>query len=313
MMDEKEYQKYRDIDFNNKIIKVKSLLKQTNSDVASASAAIEQDKENINYNQELIKNTYRTRDKQYNKCMAVGQYQSGTFVHSNAKNYCQNLVQELDNTTQKANDDLDHWNKQLQEDQGQLATSKLYANFYNIQANLGDLLKQNIPYELGAFNPPDTIKILVNSKSTHAIADYFATATHEYLHYASNIDNKSFTASFFEEGLTEYFARAAIQNNLDVSTNLGYPAFTKIISQMTKIIPETELADIYFSKDELGLRTTLDRVYGDNFYADNLITFETLQYTSDPTQILKLANTIMAKIGAAPLKESDIISTSSNL
>jgi hypothetical protein len=178
---------------------------------------------------------------------------------------------------------------------------------------LGDLLKNNIPHELGAFDPPDTIKILINTTSSHAIADYFETVVHEYLHYASYSDNKNFTASFFEEGLTEYFARMAIQNNLNTSTNMGYPVFTRIISEITKIIPETELADIYFSKDELGLRTTLNRVYGDSFYADNLITFETLQYTSDPNQMLKLANVIMAKIGANPLKQPDITSTSSNL
>lgn len=313
MMDEQEYQQYRAIDFNKKIANVTLALGQTNQDIGSASASIENDKNNISYNQNLIKSTYSTRDKQYNNCMAVGEYKDNVFYHTNSKDYCLSLVQTLDNTVQKAGGELDYWNKQLQNDQTQLSVSKLYANFYSTQVKLGDLLKQNIPHELGSFFPPDTIKILINTKSPHAIADYFETVTHEYLHYASNIDGKSFTASFFEEGLTEYFARSAIQDNLDISTNLGYPVFVKIIAQMTKIIPESELADIYFSKDELDLRAALDQVYGDNFYENNLITFEMLQYTSDPKQILKLANTIMAKINGNPLRESDITSTTSNL
>jgi hypothetical protein len=234
-------------------------------------------------------------------------------MHTNDKTYCQNLVADMENVLEKASSDLDSWNKRLQDSQSQLATAELYVNFFKTQVKLGDLLKGNIPYELGAFDAPDTIKVLVNSKSPHAIADYFATVTHEYLHYASYFENKSFTASFFEEGLTEYFARSAIKNNLNTGTNLGYPVFTRIISEMTNMIPESELADIYFSKDETRLRSVLNRVYGDNFYNDNLITFETLQYTSDPTQILKLANTIMKNIGASPLRESDVISTSSNL
>ena len=313
MMDEKEYQKYRDVDFNKKIADVTLALNQTNQDIATSSAAIQEDKANIETNQNFIKSTYATRDKQYNQCMAVGHYQGNTFYHTNSKDYCLGLVQSLDSAAQNASDALDYWNSKLVSDQSQLTTSKLYANFYNLQVQLGGLLKQNIPHELGSFFPPDTIKILINTQSPHALADYFETVVHEYLHYASNIDGKSFTASFFEEGLTEYFARRAIQDNLDVSTNLGYPVYVKIIAQMTKVIPESELADIYFSKDETGLREALNQVYGDNFYQNNLINFETLQYTSDPKQILKIANIIMERINGTPLKESDIISTTSNL
>ena len=313
VMDESEYQKYRTIDFSNKVKAVKLQLDQTNQSVSTLSAAIQNDKDQIAYNQNFVASGYTKRDKQYNSCIAVGNYRSGVFFHTNTKDYCETQVSTLDNAIQKASNDLDNWNQELKDNQNKLGMSNLYVNFYKAQVQLGDLLKVNIPHELGAFDAPDTIKILINTTSPHAIADYFETVTHEYLHYASFNDKKSFTASFFEEGLTEYFARAAIQNDLNTSTNLGYPVFVKIISEMTKIIPESELADIYFSKDELGLRTTLDRVYGDNFYNDDLITFETLQYTSDPVQIVKLANIIMAKIGANPLKESDVVSTSSNL
>jgi hypothetical protein len=313
VMDEKEYQKYRSVDFAKKVSDVQIQLEQTNLSIGTLSASIQNDNEQITYNKNLVTTGYLKRDKQYNACIAAGEYRFGIFTHTNSKDYCQSQVAALNNLIQQASDSLDRFNKELADDQSNLATSKLYATFFATQVKIGDLLKGNVPHELGSFVAPDTIKILINTTSPHAIADYFETVTHEYLHYTSNNDKKSFTTSFFEEGLTEYFARMAIQNDLNTSTNLGYPVYVKIISQITKIIPETELADIYFSKDELGLRSALDRVYGDNFYTNNLITFEMLQYASDPKQILQLANTIMAKIGGPQLKESDIISTFSNL
>jgi hypothetical protein len=50
-------------------------------------------------------------------------------------------------------------------------------------------------------------------------------------------------------------------------------------------------------------------VYGDGFYKNNYISFETLQYVSDPKEVLKVANGIMKKIGGAPLTEEDLYST----
>jgi len=313
VMNETEYQKYRQLDFNKKVADVQVQLDETNQSISTLSASIQNDKDQISYDQNFVKSGYLQRDKQYNGCIAAGEYRLGVFYHINSKDYCQNQIAALDSSIQQASSNLDNLNKKLADDQGQLTTSKLYANFFSTQVQLGNLLKVNIPHELGSFEPPDTIKILIDTTSPHAIADYFETVTHEYLHYTSYSSTKSFTTSFFEEGLTEYFARKAIQNSININTNSGYPVYVKIVSKITNIIPESELADIYFSKDELGLRSALDRVYGDGFYANNLITFETLQYTSDLKQILKLANTLMAKINGMPLKESDIISTSSNL
>jgi hypothetical protein len=313
VMDEKEYQKYRQQDFIKKVADVQLQLDGTNQSIGTLSAAIQNDKTQIAYNQNFVASGYSQRDKQYGSCVNAGDYRSGVFQHTNSKDYCQSQVAQLDSSIQEASNNLDIWNEKLRDDQDSLTTAKLYANFFTTQVKLGNLLKVNIPHELGSFDPPDTIKILIDNTSPHAIADYFETVTHEYLHYASYNEKKSFTASFFEEGLTEYFARKAIENSLNTNTDSGYPVYVKIISEIAKIIPESELADIYFSKDELGLRSALNRVYGDGFYADNLITFETLQYTSDINQMLKLGDTIMAKIGGLPLQESDIISKSSNL
>ena len=118
---------------------------------------------------------------------------------------------------------------------------------------------------------------------------------------------------FFEEGLTEYFARKIVEKNLNIETNIGYPVYYKIISEMTNIIPETELAVIYFTKDQNALVSALNRVYGDNFYQNNRILFASLQFTSNRNQTLQIANEIMKKINGTPLTLQDLRSSSSEL
>ncbi len=205
--------------------------------------------------------------------------------------------------------------KRKDKQQQQLLTEyQYYANFFRNQRIGLSSLKQNTPNELGVFENRDSIRLVFNTDDSHAIANYFATLTHEYLHYASFVtDDQRFDNSFFEEGLTEYFTRAAVKDALQADTNLGYPVQAKIISEMMKMIPESELAEIYFTKDEVALQKALDRVYGDGFYENNQVIFETLQYTSSPKQALKLANDIMKRIGGEALTEKDLKSNFTNL
>jgi hypothetical protein len=195
-----------------------------------------------------------------------------------------------------------------------LSDYQYYEDFYKKQKNVLQIQAEKVSHENGLFVPENSIKLVFNSSDVHGVADYFATVVHEYLHFASFVSNeKRFENSFFEEGLTEYFARNAIKESLDTSTNLGYPVQVKIIKEMTNMITESELADLYFAKDEEGLEKALDRVYGDDFYKNNSVLFETLQFSSDPKQTLKLANEIMQKIGGQPLTEKDLYSTESSL
>src|SRR4029078_3193695 len=139
-----------------------------------------------------------------------------------------------------------------------------------------------IPSELGVFVPSDSVKVVINNKSSHSIGDYYETLVHEYLHYASYTPGKRLESSFFEEGLTEYFARQTIKDTLQIDTNIGYPVAVKIIQALTNRIAEVDLADVYFTKNQLALEKILNLTYGDNFYKDNITLFETLMYTSDP-------------------------------
>jgi hypothetical protein len=204
--------------------------------------------------------------------------------------------------------------REIEESENTLDDMLYRASYFNLQKQLLLTQGQNSPHENGIFVPDDSIRIVFKTSSPHAIADFFATLTHEYLHFASySGEEQRLTDSFFEEGLTEYFARKMIRNSLNTSTNLGYPLHAKIISQMTNLIPETEFAEIYFTKDQESLERALDRVYGDGFYRRTQISFERLHYSPNPSEVLSIANSIMKEIGGSELNEQDLMSTKSNL
>lgn len=175
-------------------------------------------------------------------------------------------------------------------------------DFYALHKQRLALHSENIPRELGMFLPPDTIKIEDGIINGQNFGDFFTVLVHEYLHYASYVSEKKYLNDFFfEEGLTEYFTEEILKNHVDKKTKLSYPVQVAIISEITKNLTEREIADIYFTKDQDGLEKTLDRIYGDGFYRNNKIIFETLQYSSSQNEISALTREIMKRIGSATL------------
>lgn len=175
-------------------------------------------------------------------------------------------------------------------------------DFYSLHKERLALHSGNISRELGMFLPPDTIKIEDSIINEQNFADFFTVLVHEYLHYASYVSEKKYLNDFFfEEGLTEYFAEEILKNHLDEKTKLSYPVQVAIISEITKTLTEREIADIYFTKDQEGLEKMLDRIYGDGFYRNNKIVFESLQYSSSQQEVNALTREIMKRIGSAAL------------
>ena len=109
--------------------------------------------------------------------------------------------------------------------------------------------------------------------------------------------------------MTEYFAREIIKEGLGIETNLGYPLNIKILRQMEKRILERDFADIYFSGDREELEKLMDKVYGKGFFKNNIVQLETLQYTSKPEQLVKLANSFMQKIREPIIAKEDLITS----
>src|SRR5205807_381034 len=101
------------------------------------------------------------------------------------------------------------WRQKVETDKTLLADYQYYAQVFTKQKESLTAQKGNIAQELGVFEPKNSIKIASHNLKT---ADYFETLVHEYLHYASFVsEGKKLKDAFFEEGLTEYFARAAIK------------------------------------------------------------------------------------------------------
>jgi hypothetical protein len=313
VMTDKEFIAYRQKDSQEKLAKVEVEIQKMKDSISTVSANIQDDNDAITANDTSQKDALKKQSTQYNACLSEGDYISGKFNPKNTKEDCQKILDLWASTLETLGNDETSLHAQLEKDRQLLKDYQYYETFFTAQKTLLSVASSNIPSEYGVFVPPDSLKIIINSKSSHSIGDYYETLVHEYLHYASYVPGKRLESGFFEEGLTEYFARQTIKDTLQIDTNIGYPVAVKIIQAITNRIAEVDLADVYFTKNQLALEKILNLTYGDNFYKDNITLFETLMYTSDPQQALQLANTIMKKIGGQPLTEKDLYSSKSKL
>lgn len=311
-----DYLKYRDDQFNQKLAEIQSAIDEIKKQIRFVNSKIVEAKSSISTLQGYIVLNSQYRDDEYNKCVSAtytyyGYYSNFTYrVNSDA--YCNSLRNNREAQNAGYQSSIDQYNKNLKYYQGQA---------YNLNENFSDLdsygkfveqSKSSTSYELGLFEPPDSVKVVLESTSNKAVGDYFATLTHEYMHYTSYISEERTLPQFFEEGLTEYLSRNAIKESLKISTNLGYPLVTKVIEALSIKIDKSVLSEIYFTKNLDLLTSTLDNIYGKNFYKDTEAFFTLIPYLPSD-QALKLANNIMYRIEGPTLTEKDLYSTESSL
>lgn len=309
VMDEADYLKFRKEDAKEKLERINSEALRMESSIGSMSAGITETEVEIETNKENQLSILEQRDDEYNQCLSEGIYdEDNNFIPDNSKADCQFILDNWEPIYIGEQNSEKELAEKLIEDQEKLKVYEYYDNFFKAQEQLSDISVENIPSELGVFIPEDQLKVVLLNSDSKTITNYFTTLIHEYLHYASYIPEKRLESSFFEEGLTEYFARKTIKQSMDLDVNSGYPVAYKIIEQITKRVPETDLAEIYFTKDQKKLEETLDLVYGEEFYKDNIVYFETLMYIGGTEKKLELANTIIKKFGGSPLTEDDIFS-----
>lgn len=309
LMDEKEYQVFRRMDAVDKVKKISLEAQKMENSISTMSATIEFTKEQIKQNDESKLTILENRDKEYNKCLSEGTYdKSNTFIPSNSRETCQKILDEWEPRYIEEENSGKELEENLKKDQEELKVFEYYDTFFKSHKELTDLSSNNIPSELGVFIPDNTVKVVLLNYKTNAVANYFVTLVHEYLHYASYTPGKRLESSFFEEGLTEYFAKQAVKDSMGKTTNIGYPVVEKIIGEFMNKIPEKDLADIYFTKDQSKLVETLNLVNGEGFYQDNIVSIESLMYISDPEQSLEIANKILDKIGGEKLEMKDLYS-----
>lgn len=303
LLDKDGYKEFRLGDYAKRLKMVDALLVEAEAGIGNVESEIERLGNSISQIELSIKQIYTSADNGYFKCMNSAEVANCESQRAKANEQAVEKGRLLD--TEKEN---------LEAVTKELADQRMLVEFYKSQRKIGEALEANIPSERGLFDPPDGIKLTWEDPKAGSVADYFESLTHEYLHYASYMgEEKKLADPFFEEGLTEYYARKAIADNLQLETNLGYPVVVKIISKIAKNIPDSDLANIYFFKDQEALETILDRVYGDGFYKSSRVIFATLMYSQDPQKILPMANLIMEKIKGEQLTENDLLSTFSDL
>lgn len=302
-----EYLKYREDQINNNLTEIDEQIEITNSILQEAYNNTAQTKQLINEAQHAIENSISKRDYYYNYCLNAGyqSYFTGKFYYYFTKAECDAKLSEWNNSITIIENDLNTLQNNLIYYQKVINEFEIYKEDWLWVRELVESQKSHTSYELGVFIPEKTIKIALDSINPKDIKLYLSTLAHEYFHYTSYVSNERQLPLFFEEGLTEYFARKSIKKSLGIDINIGYPIITKVIEEMSKKVGDKEFENIYFTKDVDQLMYILNQAYGDNFYEDSEYYFTALYYIQS-VESLKFANNIMFKIGGKKITQDSI-------
>lgn len=317
ILNRQEYLAYRQADIDKRIAAINAEIQKIDDGINGLYGEISTAKQKIAANQSAIQTASSQRDYYYNQCNSnnsAGYYFYGVFYNTYIHEDCNANKSQWDQTIAQYQQNISDWNGTLQYDENLLSAAQTVEQNLKDAAQSVDAEKYSAPDELGVFEGPSHVRVVLDSTSPRAIDAFLETLVHENLHYQSYIaENRKFQFSdgtydgFWEEGLTEYFARKVIAADLGVNTNLGYPLIVKIVAQIAKKIPESELQNIYFAKNDSLLVSDLNSAYGNSFYKNTEPYFEYLSVLPDDRQ-LKIANNIMTVIGAKQLTSSDLYS-----
>ncbi len=317
ILNRQEYLAFRQDEINQQISKIQTAIQKVEDYINSLYGGINNAKQKIAYNQNGIQSAASNRDYYYNNCISAGytDFFTGSFYHYYSQAYCDSNKSQWDQDIAQFQQNINDWNNTLQYDENELSNAQTAEQNLKDYAQLIENQKNSTPDELGKFDGPKTVRVVLDSTSAKGISEFLETLAHENLHYQSYVSNDrnlQFTDgtydSFWEEGLTEYFARKVITVNLGVNVNQGYPLIVKIVAEIAKKIPETELQKIYFTKDENTLEEDLNATYGKDFYKNTEPYFEYISHLPVDKQ-LKYANNIMTVIGGKQLSSNDLYST----
>lgn len=313
VMGRQEYLKFREDQINEQIEKIGLLITEAQRYINNNYANINEARNKIQTNKDGIDRSIAARNENYNYCKSAGYYSYyfGTFYRYYTDAECESQKQRWDSIIAGFQKNVADWEQTLKDSQYYLAENQKIKETLVSYQELIRSQKDVTPNELGLFEPPNLIKVVLESTSDKAIADYLAIAIHEFLHYTSYVSEERSLPQFFEEGLTEYYTRKIISNQLKSKTNVGYPVIVRIIQKMAQDVSEDELIRIYFTKDEKTLIAYLNDKYGSNFYKDSQYYFEILPWVSGK-ESLTIANNILFKIDGEPLEEEDLYSTESS-
>lgn len=311
LMDQEEYQKYREEDFQEKIRVLGDVIYDIDESISDLNNSISRLEKKITDDKVNLEQLRKIREGQYISCVNEGYYEEdGEYIKTNTKDECKEEILLLDEEVSDLRESIDEGGLTIEKNKEKLKQYEAYSKYYAGQKTVTDEMTQFISYEFASFETPENIRIALFENNKQSVADYFELLIHEYLHYTTfNETGERLATDFFREGLTEYFARKIIKRNLGIDTNLGYPANVKIIQSMSESISDSDFANVYFSQDEQELEKVLDLVYGEGFYKRNRVLLETLHYSSSSQNILELSNSVIEEIGGDFLTKEDLKTT----
>lgn len=314
LMGRQEYLKYREDQINQQIKEIEGFISETIKLINSYYGYITQDKQKIEANKSGISESIQKRDSSYNYCKTAGYYSYyfGIFYRYYSDAECDTKRSEWDNIINQYQKNISDWERSLQEDQSALkeyqANKELLENYRDLVASQ----KDTTPNELGLFESPDKIKVVLESTDSDSLADYLSVLAHEFLHYSSYVSEERELSKFFEEGITEYLSRKILNEQVHTKINVGYPLLVPVIEKIANDISEDSLREIYFTKNEKLLIGLLNQKYGEKFYTESEYYFDIIPWLSG-TEALEMVNNILLRIDGKQLEEKDLYSSESKL
>lgn len=309
-----EYLKYRDDQIDKQLAEIQEYIEGIKKEMSYVASLISKSKSYISTVQGYIQESTRLRDSDYQYCINAtytyyGLYQNYTYrYYSDAVCLAQREKREQEIRTYQAN--LAQEQNTLSYNQGVYALYKSDLDDLGTYQDFVNHFKSQTPYELGLFEPEKEIRVVLDSIDSKSLADFISTISHEYLHYTSYISEERSLPQFFEEGLTEMFARKIGRETIGTATNVGYPLLTKVMERIADKVGWPEMEQIYFTKNKEELVAILDNKFGKNFYSDSESFFILIPFLSEE-KALKYANNIMLKINSSPLTKEDYYSVES--
>ena len=293
----------REKQINNVIKKIDISITQIKTNISILNETIQKSKQKINVNEDGLKTSINSREVEYSQCLTsgfTGYY--GEFYRLYTDQYCINNKNRWDYVIAEYQKNIFDWTKKLEEDQTLLSINLEYEKSFDTWKDIWAGQKDSTIYELGIFDPPNTITLAIDFTNNEELPVYLYTLVHEYYHYTSYVSDERVLPSFFEEGLTEYFTHKTVKQELGSNLQIGYPVIVAVVTQMAKKIPDDTLLEIYLTKDKSRLVSLLNNQYGADFYNDYEVYFETLNFFGIEYQI-KVANDLMYRIGGPKISE----------
>lgn len=121
--------------------------------------------------------------------------------------------------------------------------------------------------ELGRFNPPSEIDIVLAEYEYYPADQYLGTLVHEYFHYISD-EEDIWLHDFWEESITEYFTQKVTIEKLGYNNHFSYSNIVPIMEEIIKDVGEEKILNIYFSKNQEEATLLLNETYGETFWQD---------------------------------------------